>query len=288
LVSCGTATGATSTNAPPLPSTTLTTAVPVSPPFPLPPTTSLPPTLPGGSALSLDPSLGYTLTSFRGPIAVNRPTVGYPPGLALRSRSSGLTIRSTLEKTGGTRPQYLVEPGELTSRGYANTPLSNGLEFGVLINGPERDVQAMVKKLQAASADIDIADPLGWLIGFLGSDWALVGDTRSNSDLFATESVASLQSGARTVNVFTMTPRKPIRDVLEVGLIYISLDVVSVNGVEELYQGPGAEGPPFAIVRDKSGMVATIEADTDPAGFAKLAVGLTAAPAADLAKRVGA
>jgi hypothetical protein len=206
--------------------------------------------------------------------------------MALKSVSSDLFIRATLDATNQSVAQYFVEPGAITSRGYANTPLSDGRQLSILVNGQESAVQSLVENLKGAATQIDRADPFNWLIKTLGSDWIVVGDTRVSSDLFATESVATYQSASQTVTIVTYAPRRPIKDISEVGLTYESLDVVNVDGVEFLYQrpGPGLEGGPFAIALDKSGLLAEIDANTDAPGFAKLLSSLTVVATADLAK----
>ena len=289
--SAGTAVSVGSTTTTSSTTTSSTTTAPtngtgVAPPFSLPPTTSAPPILPGGTALRLDSAAGWTLQQFHGRTAATFPTT-YPPGVALRS-SSGVTMRATVESLGAAQSQFFVVPGQYTARGYANSGLKDGLELSVLFNGPEADVRVLVDRLRQAVAGVDTKDPFGWLIQFLGGSWRLVGDTRRSSDLFASESSALLGSGARTVSVGTLTPRQPISNVLAVGLIYNNLDLITVNGVDELYEPGGVGvGGPFAIVLDTSGLVALIEADADPPGFATLAKDLVAVPAPDLASQVG-
>jgi hypothetical protein len=283
-----TTTGSTTASSTTASSTTTapTNGTGVAPPFSLPPTTSAAPILPGGTALRLDSAAGWTLQQFHGRTAATFPTT-YPPGIALRS-SSGVSMRATVESPGDPQPQFFVVPGQYTARGYANCGLKDGLELSVLFNGPEADVRVLVDRLRQAVADVDTKDPFGWLIQFLGGSWRLVGDTRRSSDLFASDSSALLGSGARTVSVGTLTPRRPISNVLAVGLIYNNLDFITLDGVDELYEPGGVGvGGPFAIVLDKSGLVALIEADADPPGFASLAKGLVAVPAPDLASQVG-
>jgi hypothetical protein len=285
--SAGTAVSIGSTTTTISTTTVATNGTGIAPPFSLPPPTTTPPTLPGGgTALRLDSAAGWTLQSFHGPSALKFPTT-YPPGIALRS-GSGVAMRATVESPEDPQPHFFVEPDQYVTRGYAIIGLTGRRVLSVLFNGPEADVRALVNQMHRAAAHVDAKDPFGWLIHFLGGSWTLVGDTRSGSDIFASEWGALLVSGGRTVSVATETPRRPISDVLAVGLVYLNLDLITVNGLDELYfPGEIASTGPFAIVLDESGLVATIGANADPPGFAALAKDLVALPSSDIASQVG-